>query len=107
MIWGGAAFSLRAASEILIDSIILARSYEFYSTHYHVWEVVSLHLGLGVYVIATVVACEALIQLATVFQHSTVSLAVDKYGRGLFEGSDRDFGQIRLPDYTTDEQDTD
>ena len=107
MVRGAAALSLRAASEIIglcIDKS-LPYWYPFNLPSIIVFNlssiiVVSLHLRLVVYVVSTFPLFNLLLRLATALQRSTVSLAVDRYGRETFEESDRDFGQIHLPDYT-------
>ncbi len=48
---------------------------------------------------STFVTHITLSRLATEFQDSTLSSAVDGYGCAFYEESDRDLGQIRLPDY--------
>lgn len=100
MVWGAAALSLRAASEVIVVIIL----YNFYN--HSVGRVVALHSCLGVYGITTLAIYLNLNKLALVFmvsQHSTITLAGDRCGRELYEESDRDFGEIRLPDYTTDQ----
>ena len=89
--------SLRAASEVVVVIIFVCRSPQSYM--YSFGEVVSLHLCLGIYVASTFVTHITLSRLATEFQDSTLSSAVDGYGCAFYEESDRDSGQIRLPDY--------
>ena len=85
MLWGAAALSLRAASEIIGLRI-------FTTYHHHqellVAKTVSLHVWLPVDVICTLVICRVLKFLAEAFQRPPISLAVDRYGH------------IRLPEYT-------
>ena len=95
MVWGAAALSLRAASEV----IIVVNTFKFYN--HSVGRVVALHLCLGVYGITTLAIYYNLTKLALVFmvsRHSTITLAGDRCGRELYEESDWDFGEIRLPD---------
>ena len=99
MVWGAAASSLRAASEV----IIFITTIEFYRGS--VVQVVSLHSCLGIYTITTLAIYFNLCKLAMVFmapQHFTTSLAIDRYGHGSSEENDQDFGEIRLPDSIID-----
>lgn len=100
MVWGAAAWSLRIASEIIVASILDAHNYS--PEGYLIGGMVTLHLCLAVYVLSTAAIVFTFLRLATALTGSTVSMAVDRYGRGDVGESDRDFGQIRLPDYPTE-----
>ena len=97
MVWGAAALTLRAASEVIGFCIFIpiGHSYRF---NRHFIFVVSLHFRLVVYVVSTITTGIFVPRLAMVLQRSPVSFAVDRYGRETSEESDRDFSQIRLSD---------